>query len=781
MITESGGVFRLATENTSYWFRATKFGHLEHVYYGARLPESDDPEVFCEKRNAPVGSSVLYDKSDALYCLDTLCLEWSGSGRGDYREPPCELKMPDGSFTNDFVYTSHAITKGATPCETLPCAYAGEDECASLAVELRDESAGVRLTLYYAVFYKTDVITRRAVLENGSEKPLVIRRLMSMCLDMPDDDYKLVTFDGGWIKETHRHERRLQYGMFVNASLTGASSNKHNPGFVLAQSGANEDYGEVYGFNLIYSGNHRGAVELSERDLARVTLGVNPACFEWELKRGERFETPEAVMTFSANGFNGMSHNFHDFINAHIVRGDWKGKERPVLINDWEACFFKFTRGKLLSLARRAKALGIELFVLDDGWFKGRDSDNAGLGDYEPNRKKLPAGVTGFSRDIKKLGMKFGLWFEPEMVNEDSDLFRAHPDWALATPDKTPTLGRNQRALDLCRREVRDYIVENVSRVLDEAEVDYVKWDMNRHISDAFSPALDNQGEFFHRYILGLYDVLARIFYKRPHILFESCSSGGNRFDLGMLCFSQQVWASDDTDPVERLAIQGGASCLYPPSCMGAHVSAAPHQQTLRDTPLVTRFNAACFGCLGYELDLKRLTRVELAELRAQIEFYKEHRRLFQYGRFYRHESPKDNKVVWQSVSADGLTSAACVFQTLATAAEGGDTLRLKGLDKNARYEFAAREQSVFIKRFGGLIKHLLPVDLNPDGFIVRTANRLYALSEGTQRHEASGAALMSGVRLNDQFLGTGYDKDMRVLGDFGSSMYFIKKIQAEE
>ena len=353
------------------------------------------------------------------------------------------------------------------------------------------------------------------------------------------------------------------------SSTTGDSSNRHNPGFILAAAGATETAGVACGFNLLYSGNHYGAVELHSHDLVRVALGINPHCFEWKLSNGGRFETPEAVMCLSTEGLNGLSQRFHEFVNAHVVRGDWRDRERPVVLNNWEAYFFRFTRGKLLKLARRAKKLGAEMFVLDDGWFAGRDSDNAGLGDYAVNRRKLPRGLSEFSRRIHRMGMMFGLWFEPEMVNPDSDLYRAHPDWALATPGKTPAMGRNQLVLDLTNPAVRDYIVTQVTHILDTCAIDYVKWDYNRHISDACSPCLQNQGEFYHRYTLGLYDVLGRIFRPRPHILLESCSSGGNRFDLGMLCFSPQIWASDDTDPIERLAIQGGLSLLYPLSSMG--------------------------------------------------------------------------------------------------------------------------------------------------------------------------------------------------------------------
>jgi len=775
MISFHEGVFRLSTNTTSYWFRITRFGHLEHIYYGALL--KDQPiEGLLLKHTAMVGTSVAYDQSDTLYSLDTLSLEWSGIGRGDYRHSPAELKMPDGSFTSDFLYRSHRVIDGAVEMETLPCSYDDSGECKTLEISLEDESNAAVLQLYYTVYENCDVITRRAVLRNGNEKPLVIRRLMSMMVDLPNRGFKMITFDGGWIKEAHRHERPVEYGMYVNSSTTGASSNRHNPGFLLAESHVSEDCGSVYGFNLVYSGNHYGAVERSNQDLVRVQLGINPHCFEWTLNQGEKFETPEAVMTFSTGGYNGMSRNFHDFINRHIVRGDWKGKERPVLINNWEAYFFKFTQGKLLRLARRARRLGVEMFVLDDGWFGKRNNDNAGLGDYNVNRKKLPRGMAHFSQRIERLGLKFGLWFEPEMVNPDSDLYRAHEEYAISIPGKKPVMGRNQLVLDLCNPEVRDYIVSSVSNILDESRISYVKWDMNRHIGDAYSACIGGQGEFFHRYILGLYDILTRIFRPRPHILLESCSSGGNRFDLGMLCFSPQVWSSDDTDPVERLKIQAGLSYLYPLSSMGAHVSSAPHQQTLRETPISTRFNVSCFGCLGYELDLKYLGYVQKREIKRQIAFYKEHRKTFQYGRFYRIESPKSNKVVWQCVSDDKSEAVAGLFQTIASAGEGYDYLPVKGLDPETAYRFQTKPQSLFIKRFGDLIKHVFPIELNPDGLILRTVNKLYAMADCVEEYEAHGDMLAAGIRLNNQFIGSHFNDKVRLLGDFGSNLYIIKK-----
>jgi len=775
LIVFANNEFRLNTAHTSYWFRVTKAGHLEHVYYGNRLPDDQPMETLAIKRTAQIGSSVLYDTEDETYCLDTIPLEWSGIGKGDYRNTPAELKMPDGTYTTDFSYQNHEVMDGCISMETLPSAYGSAEECRTLTLLLKDESNRVTLLLYYTVYEKTDVITRRAVLMNDNERTLTIRKLMSMQVDLPNDAFRIITFDGGWIKEAHRHERPVTYGTFVNSSTTGDSSNRHNPGFLLAVDGADETRGNIYGFNLVYSGNHYGAVELSNHDLARVCMGINPHCFEWTLKQSERFETPEAVMSFSSEGFNGLSAHFHDFVNQHIVRGDWQGKERPVLINNWEAHFFKFTRGKLLRLARRAKKVGIELFVLDDGWFGKRNDDHAALGDYTVNRRKLPRGLSEFSQRIHRMGMRFGLWFEPEMVNSDSDLYRAHPEYALNTPGKTPALGRNQLVLDLCDPQVRDYIVAKVTHILDTCAIDYVKWDYNRHISDACSPCLTDQGEFFHRYQLGLYDVLTRIFRGRPHILFESCSSGGNRFDLGMLCFSPQIWSSDDTDPIERLRIQGGLSYLYPLSTMGAHVSEAPHQQTLRDTPLTTRFNVAAFGCLGYELDLKYLSYVQRREIRGQIAFYKQHRNLLQYGRFYRGETEKNNKVMWHCVAEDQSTAITGFYQMQASASEGFDRLRLMGLATHQRYSLSTHPQSLFIKRFGALVKHILPVMLNPEGFILRMANRYYNLTDCVETYTGYGEALMSSVPLNNQFIGSYYNKHIRLLGDFGSNLYIIK------
>lgn len=777
MIEKRGDIFRLDTKDTTYMFRITRHGHPEHIYYGDRLTGTD-PEPLIMKHTIQTGSSVMYTEDDPDYCLDTLTLESSGIGKGDYRHSPAEILMPDSTYVCDFTYDSYVITEGICPPADLPAAYGETDECRTLEIRLSDKACNVRSSLFYTVFPECNIITRRAVLYNDDDRGLRIRKLMSMMLDLNAGPLVLLTLDGGWIRETHKHTRPLQPGIFVNDSTTGASGNRHNPGIILHAPDCGEDHGKAYGFNLIYSGNHYEAVELSSSGTVRVMNGINPHCFDWPLSAGESFETPESVLTYSSDGLNGVSRNFHDFINRHIIRGEYKDKERPVLINSWEAFYFKFSCRKLVRLAGRAAKLGIELFVLDDGWFGDRNDDHAGLGDYSVNLRKLPGGLKRLSRKLSKKGMKFGLWFEPEMVNENSDLFRDHPEFAVRIPGRRSSLGRNQLVLDLCNSEVRDYIVRNVCSVLDSADISYVKWDMNRHTSDMFSVHIPEQGMFFHRYILGLYEILGRIFKARPHILLETCSSGGNRFDLGMLCYSPQIWASDNTDPIERLKIQRGLSYFYPPSTIGAHVSLSPHQQTLRQTPLSTRFNVAGFGVLGYELDLKHLTPAERKEVKQQIGFYKENRILLQYGDFYRFDEMLQNRTNFMTVSKDRTEAVTGNFQILASAAPETEIMPLTGLDPELRYSVKTIPRGLSVKGFGALINHLLPFRIHPDNFILRMIDRFYRMPDCVEEYSAGGDTLMQGIRLNDQFMGTGYNNKVRMIGDFGSNLY---KISAEQ
>lgn len=771
-------IFYLQTQNSSYIFRVTDYGHLEHVYYGVKLPVQDI-ESLQLKRTAVYGSSVLYSKDDPTYCLDNLALEWSGSGRGDYRHCPLEIKMPDSSFVSDFTYKDWTIKNGSSEPGELPLARGLEDDCQTLLIDLEDKAAAICLQLIYTVYYETDVITRRVILRNSSQNSLELRKFMSLMLDLPDRRFKMTSLHGAWIREAQRQETKLPYGILALESTTGASSNRQNPAFFLAEEEATESCGHVYGFNLIYSGNHYSAVQKNEQNLVRVMTGINPQGFSWTLKRGEVFESPEAVLTFSSCGIGAMSRNLHNFVNRHIIPDYWQYRERPVLINSWEAFMFDYNQGKLLRLARQAAELGIELFVLDDGWFGQRDNDKTGLGDYTVNRKKFPRGLEPFAARLQRLGLQFGLWLEPEMINQDSELYRAHPEYAVAVPGRQTLQGRNQLVLDLTRQEVRDYIVSKITQILDNVPVSYVKWDMNRHVSDMFSPQLENQGEFFHRYILGLYDILKRVFLPRPEILLESCSSGGNRFDLGMLCFSPQIWASDNTDPIERLKIQGGLSLFYPLSTMGAHVSASPHQQTLRATSLATRFNVACFGSLGYELNLDHLAKQEKQEIKKQIALYKQQRQLLQFGEFYRLHSECEEQVQWQVVSADRRTSVAALFQTIATAAPGFDRLLPQGLDSERLYKLKVFERRLRLKSFGGLVNHISPVKVHPQGVLLRLADRFYSLPGAQEEYTASGGQLMAGIMFNNAYNGTGYSENIRMMGDFDSDLYLIESVKA--
>ncbi len=780
MIECSDKVFRLATDHTAYLFRVTPFGHLEHLHYGGPVSLADGGAL-AAKTTIARGSSILYDESSDTYCLDDLALEWSGVGKGDFRNPPAELTLPDGAFTNDFVFESHERKDGPLPMEGLPTAYG--DDAETLILHLKEKEAPVTLDLVYTVYPHEDVITRRAVLKNGGEAPVIVDKLMSYMLDLvPAADLTFTTFDGGWIREARRHDRPVMSGIYVNEGSTGASGHKHNSGVLLSEAHCSEEQGRCWGFNLLYSGNHYTAVEKAENGLVRVMAGISPRCFRYTLAPGASFETPEGVMTYSDGGFNGLSAHFHDFINGHVIRGDWKGKERPVLCNDWEACFFSFRERKLLSLAKRAKKAGAELFVLDDGWFQGRNDDKGGLGDYTVDRKKLPHGLEGLCAKINnlcakinKLGMSFGLWVEPESVNENSDLYRAHPDWAVKLPGRKPSYGRNQLLLDLVNPAVRDYIVENVSRILDSCPIAYVKWDMNRHMSDMYSPFCEN-GAFFHEYIKGLYDVLGRIFYPRPHILFESCSSGGNRFDLGMLCYSQQIWASDDTDAIERVKIQGGLSYLYPISTMGAHISEAPHQQTLRETPLSTRFHTSAFGALGWEMDLGTLTPAEKKEAKKDMAFYKAHRKTFQFGRFQR-LGRQNGMETWVALGEKEAMAARFLMDN--EAAAPADVLRVPGLDPDRTYAVERQTKGVRVGPLASLLKHVAPVSLKKGGFVIRTIDKFFMLPDGEATFTATGQALNEGVPLNTRFIGTGYNKDIRMLSDFGSELYYIKGVEA--
>lgn len=748
MIEHRDGIFHLKNECFSLLLRINGFGLPEQLHFGFPL-DTEDAQALILYPGLGWGSSLLLSDQDTESCPDVMALAWSGSGRGDFRESPLET-----GCATALRYTGFEILEGIAPLSGMPQAR-GQAQTLILTLEQKD----LRVRLYFTLF--ETAMTRRVSLENLGTEPIRLGKVMSWMMDLPGH-YEMTTFDGGWIAEMRKHTVSVTRSRVVNESTTGGSSNRHNPGFLLAQPGANEEWGCVYGFNLVYSGNHYGSAQCSLQGLTRVMQGISPGNLAVELAPGGSFDTPEGVLCWSGEGFGGLSRRMHRFVNEHIVPEYWQYRNRPVLYNDWEGCFFKFNQAKLLNLARQAKKLGCELFVLDDGWFGDRNDDTAGLGDYRVNMKKLPDGLTGLARRIRDLGMSFGLWFEPESVNENSDLYRAHPDWVLRD-GFGPIPGRHQLLLDLTMPQVRDYIVENVGRIIDETGLTYVKWDMNRH-----SVAL---GERAHRYILGLYEVLDRIFTPRPQVLLESCSSGGNRFDLGMLCYGPQIWCSDNTDPVERLTIQGNLSYLYPQSTFGAHVSASPHAQTLRATPLYTRGNVSFFGCLGYELDLSHLLPVEETEIQAQTAIYKQYQKLFQFGQFRRSEQG------WQV--SDGKTTLAGVFSQQRMAGPEYDFLRVSGLDAGKRYRFRSRPQTLRIGQFGDLVKHVAPVNLQPNGLILRNADRYFTMPDGIHEGTASGSALGAGIPMLCAFRGTGYDTRQRSQLDFGSSLYIIEEVDA--
>ena len=759
-IENDGGTYFLLQNDSLAYLMRVRGGKLEQLHFGRPIAQ-EDCAALTYPPNLGWGGSTLYEENDPSSCMDTVPLAWSGSGFGDYRESPVELQVEGKPLASDFVLKDAAISDGIIPISSgLPGA-SGGSETLMVRMACRGVS-GLQLRLYFSLY--PTALTRRAVLVNETAKSVVVTKLMSVLLDLPGD-FEITTFDGGWIAEAHAHKTAVSRQRVVNESTAGFSSSRHNPGFLLTRPNTTEFHGEAYGFNLIYSGNHYASAQTSQQNLTRVMQGISPDHFAWEVKPGDSFETPEAVLCWSENGCNGLSRNMHRFVNENIIPHAWQYENRPVVFNNWEGCMFGFSESKLLFLARRAKRLGCELFVLDDGWFGQRNSDRAGLGDYSVNRKKLPDGLEGLSRKIHNLGMDFGLWFEPEAVNPDSELYRAHPDWALHTDGVPDLYGRHELLLDLTKSEVRDYIVDSVSNILDSADIQYVKWDMNRQ-----SPLL---GAEAHAYIVGLCDVLRRIFGPRPEILLESCSSGGNRFDLGMLCFFPQIWTSDDTDPIERLDIQQGLSYLYPQSTMSAHIAAAPHAQTLRKTPLSTRANVAFFGVLGLELDLSHLLPVEETELASQIQFYKAHRETFQFGEFCRNDAEK-GAVCWQ-VAGD-RKSVVGLFHRLVPAAPGYEWLRVGGLHGAKCYRVTCCPQLLRVGEFGRLIGHISPVPIDPNGVVLRTADHRYKMADAAQSFTASGDALMSGVPINQRFTGTGYDKRLRMQGDFGSNLYLIEE-----
>ena len=664
---EKSKVFHLTNKYISYILYVMENDQLENLYYGKRIHDREDFSYLHETTWRSQMTLAMPDPSNLS--LHYVRQEYPFFGSGDYRSPAGEILQADGSRVSDFKFRRYEIFAGKSALSGLPATYAeSEDEAETLEITLTDEVSGTDLTLSYTLFRDYPVITRHSRFTQNGEKPVTLLKALSASVEFLDMDYEMLQLSGAWGRERHPHTRRLERGIQAIQGLAGTTGGaEQNPFIALMRPGTTEKNGEVYGFSLVYSGNHLEQVEVSTFDMTRVLLGINPQNFAWKLCRGESFTTPEAVLVYSDEGLGGMSRAYHDLYRTRLARGEWRDKARPILLNNWEGTYFDFNEEKLLAMARKAHELGVELFVLDDGWFGKRNDDTAGLGDWFCNLEKIPSGIEGLSRKMEEIGLKFGLWVELEMVNKDSDLYRAHPDWMIQAPGRYHCQARHQHVLDFSRQEVVDHIHDMIAKILAASKISYVKWDMNRYMTAAFSQDLpaDRQGEMMHRYILGVYSLYERLISEFPHILFESCASGGARFDPGMLYYAPQAWTSDDTDAYERCRIQYGTSFVYPLSMMGAHVSAVPNHQLGRTTPLSTRGNVAMFGTFGYELDVLAMSEEESSVVKEQI---------------------IRMKTGWICVAKDRKSALALFCQTLNRVNDSWIRFRLDGLDADVCY-----------------------------------------------------------------------------------------------
>ncbi|MGZ4397411.1 MAG: alpha-galactosidase, partial [Gaiellaceae bacterium] len=671
----------LRNERISYVLAVLEDGTLGHLHFG--------PALNADSSYRHLAGGEFHGFSNRVG--EPVALEYPTPGSGDFRVPALVVEQANGSTVLPLAYRGHRIVSGKPEIAGLPSTYAEDDEAETVEIDLAEAGSGLQVTLSYTIFRDFAAVARSLRVRNDGQKPVRIRCAMSCALDLPDADWMLMTLSGAWARERHLHSRPLVPGRQSVASLRGASGHEHNPFMVLRRRHTTESDGEAIGLSLVYSGNFLAEVEVDPFGTARARLGINPDAFCWALEPGAELGVPEAVLAYSAAGLGDLSETYHRLYRGHLARGAWRDRPRPVLINNWEGTYFDFDEAKLLDIATVARDLGIELFVLDDGWFGQRDSDDSSLGDWVVDRRKLPQGIDGLARKIEALGLAFGLWIEPEMVSERSRLFEAHPDWAIGIPGRPRSESRNQYVLDMGRPEVVHHLFSVLSQTLGSAPVSYVKWDMNRNITEPYGLTLppERQGEFFHRYILGVYELYRRLTGAFPEILFESCAGGGGRFDPGILAFAPQGWTSDDTDAVERLAVQWGTTLCYPLSSMGAHVSAVPNHQTGRLAPLSTRAAVSFFGVLGYELDATALSVDERRQVADQVALYKERRELFQRGRFLRLVGPFDgdgNETVWMAVSDDACSAAVGYYQVCNRPNPGPRRLRLRGLDPAARY-----------------------------------------------------------------------------------------------
>ena len=701
-------LFTLHTENSSYQMKIDEHGVLLHTYYGSRTDESDYSYLIAPADHGFCGQPAGV-KEDRTYSLDVYPQEYPVHGTGDYRIKALLAGLRGQVPALDLRYDSHQIRKGKYHLPGLPAFFAEKEEDAqTLEIVLKDLYEEVFVRLLYGVFEKSNVITRAAVIENRGETPLELKRVMSMSLELPEGICDLITFHGKHEEERQFDRRTLHSGITEVASTRGTSSHQQNPFVILAGGDTTEDHGACLSLSLVYSGSFRIQAERDQFEGLRLVCGLHDEEFCWTLQKGEQFVTPEAALTYSDEGLTGLSTGLHRAMREHLIRSPWKDRQRPVLVNNWEATYFNFTGEKLLQIARQAAELGLDMLVLDDGWFGKREDDNSGLGDWQVNEKKLGCSMKELADQINNLGLKFGIWIEPEMVSEDSDLYREHPDWAMVIPGRDPVRGRNQLTLDLSRPEVVEYMEKSIDSLLDSAHIEYIKWDMNRSVDNVYSaadPTL-SQGALRHKYVLGLYQVMEHMLSKHPELLLEGCSGGGGRYDAGMLYYTPQIWCSDNTDAIERLRIHYGTSFGYPMSTVSAHVSVCPNHQNGRITPFKTRGICAMQGAFGYELDLERLTKEEKDEAKEQIDLYHRNYELFLRGDYYRLNSPVENHdfTAWSYVLPDGSKASLSVVYTDLHGNPRPHRIRLKGLRKDAVYVMEGREYTGAALMQGGVV-----------------------------------------------------------------------------
>ena len=704
-------IFKLDTEKSSYLIGLSPEGYVGHIYYGDRLNQSTD-NYLLRMEEHPFTPSV--NKREKSAFLDFYPMEYPSGGVGDYRESCINIRNSQGCMGSEFFYILHEIYKGKHKLEGLPASFGAEEEVETLDIHCRDKILDLELILSYSVFEKENIITRSVRIENCGQQEVRLEKIYSACLDMDNEDFEMISLHGSWARERHIQQGRLHYGKQIVSSARGESSHQEHPFIALVTPGTTQKQGRVYAMHFVYSGNFIAQAELTQFDSVRMVMGINREEFSWRLVPGEAFQAPEVVMTYSGEGLGQMSRSYHDFYRNHLIRSAYNHKKRPILINNWEATYFDFNTEKLLDIAREAKKCGIEMLVMDDGWFGHRSSDDSSLGDWFVNENKITDGLKNLVDQVNEIGLKFGIWFEPEMISPDSELYKKHPEWAIQITGREATQSRNQYVLDLSRKEVRDYVYECVAAVLRSANIEYVKWDMNRQLSDMGSTYLGrkDQQELFHRYVLGVYELQERLVSEFPELLLENCSGGGARFDPGMLYYSPQIWCSDDTDAIERLLIQEGTELIYPLAAMGAHVSDCPNHTVGRVTPFETRGHVALSGTFGYELDITKISEEERSMIPEQTAMYHKYHDLIREGDYFRIASYRENHLYdcWASSAKDRSEVLVTYVQVLGQANCHSRKIYLDGFDPDKTYCLEGTEEEYtgeMLMKAGFLIRGL--------------------------------------------------------------------------